>query len=419
MVIGSIIFLTLISYFKFNTLRNPAFYFIIIHYLHNFSFSVLKNNGLDIFWRADPSVDFSTMDTIVSFNLICLWLTSLLLIFFIKKKDNFITIKNSLRKNKFCLFIYILFSLIIIYNNRGLVSGNIVYGFDQALDSVSSFDPLARLWNFRVYFILFYIIFDKPAKKTILYIVLFEFMMSFLLSERKDLTLILFGLLIVFFNRKKVRFNFFQIFGSVILFLSLISLPIYRSFINENGIINKLRLTLDFINDSSELILYYGTGFVNSEGVQNWTWQLLNGGYLMPLYGLSYVQALVNMIILRPFQPLWLANSQAAYYFKEVAYPSVTNHGYDFSFTAEAILNFGINGGYISYFLLSLYIINLYKKKSKNWVFQRMLIWPILLISFRTDATSMFRLVSYVLFTPIIINLIYSFKNVWNRRTSE
>jgi hypothetical protein len=416
MVIFSIIFLTLISYFKFNTLRNPAFYFIIIHYLHNFSFSVLKNNGLDIFWRADPSVDFSTMDTIVSFNLVCLWLTSLLLIFFIKKKDNFITIKNSLRKNKFSLFIYILFSLIIIYNNRGLVSGNIVYGFGQALDSVSSFDPLARLWNFRVYFILFYIIFNKPAKKTILFIVLFEFMMSFLLSERKDLTLILFGLLIVFFNRKKVRFNFFQIFSSIIIFLSLIILPIYRSFINENGIINKLYLTLDFIKDSSELILYYGTGFVNSEGVQNWTFQLINDGSLNLLYGLSYLQGFINIIIFRPFQPDWLANSQAAYYFKDIAYPSVTNHGYDFSFTAEAILNFGINGGYISYLLLSLYIINLYKKKSKTWIFQRMLIWPILLISFRTDSTSMFRLVSYVFFTPIIINLIYSFKNVWNRR---
>lgn len=418
MVIFSIIFLTLISYFKFNTLRNPAFYFIIIHYLHNLSFSVLKNNGLDIFWRADPSVDFSTMDTIVSFNLVCLWLTSLLLIFFIKKKDNFITINNSLRKNKFCLFIYILFSLIIIYNNRGLVSGNIIYGFGQALDSVSSFDPLARLWNFRVYFILFYIIFNKPAKKTILFIVLFEFMMSFLLSERKDLSLILFGLLILFFNRKKIRYNFLQIFSSIIIFLSLIMLPIYRSFINENGIINKFYLTIDFIKDSSQLILYYGTGFVNSEGVQNWTLQLINDGYLSTLNGLSYLQGLINIVIFRPFQPDWLANSQAAYYFKDVAYPNVTNHGYDFSFTAEAILNFGINGGYISYFLLSLYIINLYKKKSKTWIFQRMLIWPILLISFRTDSTSMFRLLSYVFFTPIIINLIYSFKNVWNRRVA-
>ena len=314
------------------------------------------------------------------------------------------------------MFIYILFSLIIIYNNRGLVSGNIVYGFGQALDSVSSFDPLARLWNFRVYFILFYIIFNKPAKKTILFIVLFELMMSFLLSERKDLTIVLFGLLIVFFNRKKVRFNFFQIFSSIIIFLSLIILPIYRSFINENGIINKLYLTFDFIKDSSELILYYGTGFVNSEGVQNWTFQLINDGSLNLLYGLSYLQGFINIIIFRPFQPDWLANSQAAYYFKDIAYPSVTNHGYDFSFTAESILNFGINGGYISYLLLSLYIINLYKKKSKTWIFQRMLIWPILLISFRTDSTSMFRLVSYVFFTPIIINLIYSFKNVWNRR---
>ena len=69
MVISSSIFLSFLSYLKFKSLRNPAFYFIVIFYLHNFSFSVLKNNGLDIFWRADPSVDFSTMDSIVAFNL--------------------------------------------------------------------------------------------------------------------------------------------------------------------------------------------------------------------------------------------------------------------------------------------------------------------------------------------------------------
>ena len=136
------------------------------------------------------------------------------------------------------------------------------------------------------------------------------------------------------------------------------------------------------------------------------------------LYMVYHLQGFINIILLRPFQPGRLVNSQAAYYFKNIAYPYVTNHGYDFSFTAEAILNFGIFGGFIPYIILCIYIITLYKKKSQTWVFQRILIWPILLISFRTDSTSMFRLLSYVYFTPIIIQLIYSFINVRNRRTT-
>ena len=418
MVISSSIFLSFLSYLKFKSLRNPAFYFIVIFYLHNFSFSVLKNNGLDIFWRADPSVDFSTMDSIVAFNLVCLWLSSLMIIFFIKKKDNFIKIEASSRKNKICLYIYFLFSLIVIYNNKELILSNIIYGADQAIDSISSFDPLARLWNFRIYFILFYLIFSDPTKRSMVFVVLFELFISFMLYERKDLAIILCSVLILFLNKEKVRFNFFKIFSSIIVFLTLILLPIYRSFISEQSVMSKIYLTFDFIKDSFDLIVYFGTGFANSEGVQNWTLQLINDGSLNLLYGLSYLQGFINIILLRPFQPDWLVNSQAAYYFKNIAYPYVTNHGYDFSFTAEAILNFGIFGGFIPYIILCIYIITLYKKKSQTWVFQRILIWPILLISFRTDSTSMFRLLSYVYFTPIIIQLIYSFINVRNRRTT-
>ena len=107
-------------------------------------------------------------------------------------------------------------------------------------------------------------------------------------------------------------------------------LPIIRSYSNIEGFVNKLSLSFNYILDTSDLIIYYATGFVNSEGVQNWTVQLIEGGQLNLLYGMSYLQALVNIIIFRPLQPEWLANSQAAYYFKEVAYPDVYNHGYDY-----------------------------------------------------------------------------------------
>ena len=245
MVIFSVIFLTLLSFLKFSTLRNPAFYFIIIHYLHNFSFSVLKQNGIDIFWRADPSVDFSTIDVVVMFNLISLWLVCIPLILFINKSENFIDINIHHRANKICLYIYILFSLIILYNNSELILGNIIYGSDQALNSFDAFDPLARLWNFRVYFIAFYLVFNNPNSKIIFFIVVFELLMSFLLLERKDLAIILLCLLVLFFNQERIRFNLTILFSSVLLFLSAIILPIYRSFDYSDGFINKLSLSFD------------------------------------------------------------------------------------------------------------------------------------------------------------------------------
>jgi len=205
----------------------------------------------------------------------------------------------------------------------------------------------------------------------------------------------------------------------VVVYLGLfcvgIMIPVYRSFGPGGGFFNKLSMTLDSLKESSGQYLYYATGFVNSEGVQNWTLQLINDGSLKLLNGLSYLQGLVNTVLLRPFQPEWLLNSQASYYFKAVAYPNTTNHGHDYSFTSEAILNFGTKFGHIAYLILSIYIVFLYRAKSKILIFHRLLIFPVLFISFRTDSTSMFRMISYIIFVQLLMRL-FKFGQVKGRR---
>ena len=416
MVVFSILFLSMLSWVKFKTLRNPAFYFILIHYFHNLSFSTLKKSGLDIFWNAAPTVDFNTIDTIVRFNLISLWLVAIILIIFISRKDLSIEINYFIKKNNFPLIIYILFSFFLLYINKDLITGSLLYGGDQALDSASAFNPLATLLNIRIFFITYYLIFNKYRNRTLIFIIFFELFMSFILGERKDLAIVIFTIFFLFLNNRNNKFNFKIILSSMAFIMVGVLIPIYRSLSDESGFFNKLSLSIDFLLDQCETILYYLTGFASSEGVQNWTLQLINDGSLKLQFGLSYLQGIINIIILRPFQPEWLVNSQAAYYFKSVAYPNTTNTGYDFSFSAEAILNFGINGGYISYFLLSLFLVFLYKGKTKTIVFYKMLIWPVLIISLRTDSTAMFRIFSYIYFVPIIIILIKSFFNVWNSR---
>lgn len=415
-VLFSLFILSYFSLLKFKSFNNPVIYFLVIHYLHNLSFSTLKNFDYNIFWIADKSVGFDTINIVKNFNLISMWIVSILFLLFIKKRHLITPLYIDKKKNQFSLFIYLVFSLFLIYLNRNLVFGDAIYGADQALSSSSAFNPYAALINFRIYFILYYIIFNNIRTKSILFIIVLELTLSFILGERKDLGIMLFGILIFLINVGKLKLNFKSFIGFIILFATGIVIPIYRSFIYETGLLNKLSLSYEILKDSSDIILYYLTGFANSEGVQNWTFQLIEANQLKHLYGLSYIQGVVNTIILRPFQPDWLVNSQAAYYFKNIAYPYTNSTGYDFSFSAEAILNFGIYGGYFSYFLLALFIIYLYNKKNKTFIFLRLLIWPVLLISFRTDSTALFRLIFYIISVPFLIKIINSIINVRHSR---
>ena len=104
------------------------------------------------------------------------------------------------------------------------------------------------------------------------------------------------------------------------------------------------------------------------------------------------------MFILRPFQGN-IADFQAAYYFRNVAYPNMDSMGFDFSFTAEAILNFGINFSFISFAILGLIVAYLYSNRLKSDLIyaNSHIIWPLLLISFRTDSTALFRFYSYLI----------------------
>ena len=77
----------------------------------------------------------------------------------------------------------------------------------------------------------------------------------------------------------------------------------------------------------------------NSEGVQNWTYQLIEDEEIDLLYGKSYAQAVINVAVLGPFQGD-IADWQAAYVFKQTpsTYPEQNNHGYDFSLLLSQFL---------------------------------------------------------------------------------
>ena len=134
------------------------------------------------------------------------------------------------------------------------------------------------------------------------------------------------------------------------------------------------------------------------------------------LVGKSYLQAFINMFVLRVFQGSTIADWQGAYHFKMHAYPDVTDQGWDFSFTAEAIQNFGPNFAFISFAFLGLLISYLYSTRNKGDLNQTLYLftWPILAIAFRMDSTSMFRLYSYIIFAYILLYFTKQIKTTVN-----
>ncbi len=141
----------------------------------------------------------------------------------------------------------------------------------------------------------------------------------------------------------------------------------------------------------------------DSEGVQIWCSELVSQGTLPLMYGKTYIQAILNMVVLRPFQgdiALW----QAAYAFKTVAYPTFTNHGWDFTFVAETVLNWGNHFFFLSFAIFSLVLNYFYKKRDTSlfWQCLYFIFIAICFVTFRTDSTAMLRFLSFFLAVALV-----------------
>lgn len=401
----SFFFQNLVGYLKFKKIVNPISLFTIIHFFHNWSFVFSKHFNEIMFWRADPTqVSYSTMFDVLNINLIGSWAFFIVIIILAKtisyKNYSKIINQNILLKGYYFLS-FIFFSRVLIN-----LDPSAAYGGEQALDSISAFDPLQRIIFFRVIVCAMYILVANVNRSTILKILFVEIFLSIITFDRKDIALILCSYIIKVAINQKI--NFVSGFKSLIMLFSgfsfLMFIPIYRSINYIDGLSNKLSEAFFIISTNGYQMMFYILTLANSEGVQNWTYQLVENGEMTLLYGKSYLQAFINMFILRPFQGSTIPNWQGAYHFKEVAYPGITNQGWDFTFTAEAIQNFGPNLSFISFGILGLFISYFYSMRNKGDLNKIIYFftWPILIIGFRMDSTSVFRLYSYVIFIYLI-----------------
>ncbi len=420
---NSVLLLLIISFFiqniigflKFKKYVNPIALFSILHFFHNWSFSFSKYFDDSLLWRADHTlVSYFTIHEVLAINLIGSWTFFVIIIFFCRTKNY--TKYFKLSNPGIMLKGYYLLSLVFFIRFLINYDPNLEYGENQALISSDAFDPIGKIIFFRVIMGVIYIFSTKINRKSLLSIIFIEIFLSIFTFDRKEIVFIVGSIILKSLANSKIniistlRYFFMSIIGSGF----MLFIPIYRSTEYLDGFINRLNETLVLMGEYGSKISFYILNLANSEGVQNWTYQIIKSGEMSLLFGKSYLQAFINMFVLRIFQGSTIPNWQGAYHFKMNAYPNVTNQGWDFSFTAEAIQNFGPNFAFISFVFLGLLISYLYSVRNKGDMYKTLYLftWPILAIAFRMDSTSMLRLYSYILFVYLLLYISKRIKTI-------
>ncbi len=378
---------------------NPIFLFNFIFFLHNWSFSLSKHFFPILQWYTPNSGGDKYQDQLLFINLISLW--SFFLGFIIFKKNSKIIsykIEYNFEIFKWLFYLTSIIALIQVFQNQ-----DVIYGSDQAVDAKSSFNPLGILLYSHSIFGAVTLI-NAKSRRIIFIVLVLELLVAILTGTRKAFIIIIFTYLIANYEYIKlnirIRTLIFTILGISFIFYLTVFVAIYReSFGLELTFNERVLLANGLIFNDIGMILVYTLNSANSEAVQTWVLELLNENKMDLTYGLTYIQGLINTIILKPFQGE-LVNFQAAYYFKNVAYPDVTNQGYDFSFTAEAILNFKYFA-FVSYFILGVFLSKIYNYRLVNNYYDTLyiLIIALLYIVLRTDSASFFRYLSFFVFT--------------------
>lgn len=402
--IGQVLFV----FFRTKTLNHPVFFFNIAFFLHNWSdLFVTYLTGEEVGVLIPTDIIDRSIVTVAEFNLVAMWA------FFIGacvlcRRD---IAPRRIVHYKFDRFFGVYLFLSVCYAVYMFSSGQVgaSYGANQALTSSDAFSPIGTLLNARIILGATYIIQKNKAGTKTIIIILTELLFSMLLGGRKAFLIVVFAFLLPKVDKITFKTLFIALIALPLISFAVLFLNVFRSLSGLNiSFVDKIWLVSGIIMDNMEdlsLLLFMQLASASSEGVQCWTYMLIEEGRLPLMHGRTYLQAVINMFILRPFQGQ-VADWQAAYVFKSVAYPGVENMGYDFSFMSEALLNFGTSFYWIPYLFLGYFTKSVENRGQYNSAYMVFyyLIWCVLFITFRTDSTSTFRYFSYFIFFWFIMN---------------
>lgn len=409
--LSSALLQVVISSYIYKTYFNPVLYFNVLFFLHNwsFSFGVFLYPESFFTWRADPSVSYETQANVLLINLVSLWALFISFIVFSRIKKKSRSVYSWFRHLWVFPFLYFTLTALLLWKlyANGDLSG--VYGLNQASTSSEAFSPIMQLLGLRVIFASTYLILGKNQNRGLVWLIfLVEIVFSLVEGGRKVIMILVFSLLIPALEKNRLNAGKVVqlLFAAIFIIYILLLVVAYRGTDREDSSISRLSNANETIIDGSEILVFTVMNIANSEGVQNWTYQLIENKEMDLSHGKSYFQALINTAVLRPFQGP-ISDWQAAYVFKYAAYRNQNNHGWDFSFTAESILNWGARFSFLSYIALGFIAGRLFSKRFSNQFYCLMYysLWPILFLGFRTDSTAILRTVSLYLFASFICSI--------------
>ena len=97
--------------------------------------------------------------------------------------------------------------------------------------------------------------------------------------------------------------RFLQVsFGAFLIVYLLIFTTFFRAADRDSSFLERVNESNMQLIENAELITFLAINLANSEGVQNWTYQLIEDEEIDISYGKSYAQAMVNVVVLRPFK---------------------------------------------------------------------------------------------------------------------
>ena len=309
---------------------------------------------------------------------------------------------------------------------QALIADNSIYGANQANSASEAFSPLGTLMLLRIGIMLVALALRKAAGQTKLpnyYLVwiLMEIACDFLKGGRKGIVLAFIGVACVWLFTRPIHVrNCVRICSIIVVVLACcVFISTARNYFGQTE--SRLGLVQVAMNDSEKLQKTFEKIIFSSssEGVQAWTSNIYLTQNESMMYGRTYAQALTNVVVPRPAQGP-VVHWQAAYAFKQRAYPGVTNMGFDYSFSAEAIQNFGHMAWMVHAF--AGVFLGLLARNSKRSFFCGFLVLFYVAstsIYLRTDSTGFFRMWLTPVFIVYVMHLLVQYVRAANTSTQE
>lgn len=254
---------------------------------------------------------------------------------------------------------------------------------------------------------------NKPTKRNIVF-----FLMSFLIiilysimQFGRQTALFIVLVMVILYDARVSRLNFKKILIISSFFVLITSWALLRT--QSTGVTNLDFSTVSFFDESGVVYKSFESlgKALPGQSVFSNTIEIMSYEENF-FYGRTYLESVLR-VLLPDFLTTDLFGPTPAFWYKEIYAPNLVGHGFDFSLSAEAYMNFG-QAGFFVYFLIGL-LISFLSIKINNSTNPFVVIWSAIIVisfilGFRNDSNALFTRNIYFIVPYLSIYLLFKSK---------